>query len=263
VLDAGLTVVGTALGWPLAAVGLNIAEIDVGLRVGSRTGLEVGVVVLDVGLSVVGTAPGWPLAAVGLNIAGIPVGLSIGSPIGLEVGVSVGILVGIPEMPTVENTVGAFVWSPEGAGVSDTVGGPVGIVGVPLNGRTVIEAALGWPLADVGLNVVGIPVGLTAGNPMGLEVVVGLPGVTVGVPMVGAAGMGAAVSFPATGLMLGDPGVVVVGDPGITVGPKYVMGVFGILDPVAGASEGLPGVTVGSPVLGATAVGAKVTKVAL
>jgi hypothetical protein len=75
----------------------------------------------------------------------------------------------------------------------------------------------------------------------------GLPGVTVGVSVVGA--LAVVVGVPATRLRLGDLGVT-VGVPvvgatelGANVGP-----------PVAGDTKGLPGFTVGVSLVGALAV---------
>jgi hypothetical protein len=57
--------------------------------------------------------------------------------------------------------------------------GPVYVVGVSeVVGLTVTGEELGWPFATVGLNVVGIPVGLEFGNPVGPEV-----GDSVGTPV--------------------------------------------------------------------------------
>ena len=93
----------------------------------------------------------------------------------------------------------------------------------------------------VGATVVGNPV--VGANE-------GLPGVTVGVPVLGATVLGLAV----TGLALGVPGVA--------LGPK-VVGAPVVGSPVVGANEGLPGVTVGVPVVGAPVLGLAVTGLAL
>jgi hypothetical protein len=80
----------------------------------------------------------------------------------------------------------------------------------------------------------------------------------VGVPVVGA--LAVVVGVPVTDLTLGDPGVT-VGIP--VVGASELGASVGA--PVAGDAKGLPGFTVGVPVVGALAVvvGVPVTKLTL
>jgi hypothetical protein len=70
----------------------------------------------------------------------------------------------------------------------------------------------------------------------------GLPGVTVGVPVVGA--LAVVVGVPATGLRLGEPGVT----GGGSVLGATTMGA-NVKAPVAGDTEGLQEVTLGVPVV--------------
>jgi hypothetical protein len=119
-------------------------------------------------------------------VVGLTVGLSVGGPVGEAVGVPVGelvgVLVGVAVGDPVEVPVGVAVGLPVGPLVGDTVG-------VPVVGLAVVGETLGWPLATVGLRVVGWEVGLAVGDPVGLAV--GVPvGVPAGVPVGVPAGLG-------------------------------------------------------------------------